>query len=126
MSDARIFWDPNENPLVELSFGRGNKGRIEERNADSAITLAHELIHAYNWVRPGRAGVLDYGEHHLHEGTVGYKESIDIEELRTVALGDYNLPGDITENQIRRQLNLRPRATYLDRSQWQSKPRFGN
>ena len=50
--------------------------------------------------------------HVFSMGGMSYEERERVSELRAVGLGGYNKPGDITENMIRRELGVRPRATY--------------
>jgi len=121
-SDAKIFWDPNYSSTVEV---RAGPNKIRAAKTNSAVVLAHEMIHAYNYMRPyPNASLYDFvmnrsvdPTHYFTEGGVAYSETAHYEEFRTLGLFG-NLPGDITENDIRRQLGYRARMTYRDRKYW--------
>ena len=89
----------------------GSNGSIEEIMASPEEQLGHELIHVDQFIREG---VADNAEktHVFSMGGMSYEERERVSELRAVGLGGYNKPGDITENMIRRELGVRPRATY--------------
>ena len=114
-SDTRVLWDPDGKLRIEERLGNG---RIDGRVMKSAVVLAHELIHAYNWTRPGNTEFYDTGAYTFEENSIKYLDDSAKSELRAVGLGNYNLPGDITENDIRAQLGLNPRAAYADRHDW--------
>lgn len=116
-SNAQVLWDPDAAPLAEVRSGRGQNSEIVESAADPALTLGHELIHAFNQVR-GDWGDLNEGDSKFKEGTSEYMETGMKRELRAVGLGGYNKVGDITENDLRKQLGQPLRATYTPRIRW--------
>ncbi len=121
-ADMVVNWDPD---LIVWMEVRAKKDLIISEPRDPVLGLAHELIHAYNYMRPypnaysysflGNRG--NRFTHYFTEGDFVYSESAHWEEFRT--LGYFgNLPNDVTENQIRRQLGDRSRAAYSDRIDW--------
>ncbi len=116
-SDTSVLWDPKAGVELEERRGKGRNGRIVSALASSTVVLAHELIHAYNWTRPGRVSPLEMGPHIFQEGSIRYMEDWYTNEFRAVGLG-YNRLGDITENEIRAQLGLPRRAAYTSRENW--------
>jgi RHS repeat-associated protein len=84
---------------------------------NAADTLGHELIHALH-IMEGTYDGTTVGNHDFVEGNIAYRESEKIEEFRTVGYAPYKRSGDITENQLRRELNINPRATYNYREKW--------
>jgi hypothetical protein len=127
-ADAVVMWDPNK---IETSEERESSGAIRAAPTDPAVTLAHELIHAFNYMRSNDQAYANLGglfgnpsidhKHYFTEGGVAYFESGSYDELRTV--GFYgNQIGDVTENQIRAQLGIPSRATYDARKFWQLAP----
>jgi RHS repeat-associated protein len=118
VSDARIDWDPSSRNSVSTRTDDSPNSQIVDSASDPAIILGHELIHGYNKTR-GDAGVLDSGIHTITEGNETYVEEVAVRELRAVGFG-YNKPGDITENELRREFGKQPRAAYYDRQSWQS------
>jgi hypothetical protein len=102
---------------------RTENGSIEMvKPPDAAVLLGHELSHATHILdgtydaSPGAKPPT--GEHYFSENGVNYVEHEEQEEFRTVGLG-YNRKGDITENQLRKELGLSPRAAYGGRDKWQ-------
>ena len=115
-TSGTIRYNPSSDPLIST---KDPKSRREVRTRrPPQIGLAHELIHA-DHAREGTVqGELDASGQPQHKlGTHTYIDSFGIlrtidyypiEEIRTVGLG-YNLPGDVTENQIRKEHNLNER-----------------
>jgi RHS repeat-associated protein len=89
---------------------------IQVRAADPAIVLGHELIHA-DHITSGNINIAQ-GPHDFVEGNVAYRENESSEELRTVGFAGHVRRGDITENQLRKELKVMPRATYSYRPDW--------
>ena len=120
-SAAEVLWDPNVRPLVYVRTGRGKHSHLIASDVDPDLTLGHELVHAYNQIRLGEAGFRDLGDHKFNDGDATHMETWYIRELRAVGLGPYNKAGDITENDLRKQLGQPLRATYLgSRQDWRT------
>lgn len=83
-----------------------------------AISLGHELIHADHF---NRNGAFDSTPdiHAFKEGGASYQERVERGEFRAVGFSGFTKSSDITENQLRRELNIAPRAAYLSRSDWE-------
>jgi len=109
-SDTNIHVDLTANPNIHTLNTR--TGRVTDRPRPPQIGTGHELIHADRAMR-GRA--IDYST----TGTYRYNDAAGNpvtqrrpqEELGTAGL-KYNRPGDITENQLRREQHVRPRGAY--------------
>ena len=110
-----------------ITFDTKTEEKIEVRNKDGSIStdtaspgeqLAHELIHAEQRMR---SGPLDntVGTHTFSDGGATRQERRAKNEFRAVGFAGFTHRGDITENQIRRELGLRPRATYNLRKDWE-------
>jgi RHS repeat-associated protein len=121
-SNVIVLFDPNINVNVPTRTPDAN-GRItatspiQDQAADPAIVLGHELIHAEHFTK----GTANFAlvDHDFVEGNIAYRETWRQEELRTTGFAPHVRRGDITENQLRRELGQRPRATYLPRQAWQ-------
>jgi hypothetical protein len=95
---------------------RASNGTLAVQPMDTAVGLGHEFVHVSHILN----GTMDYttrGQHVFSEGGITYVEEQLNEEFRAVGLG-YNRRGDITENQLRRELGYGPRATYSKRDKW--------
>ena len=114
-----INYNPSSNPLISTKDPE-TKREVKTRRPPQ-IGLAHELIHA-DHAREGTVqGKLDESGNPKHKlGTYTYINKDgklvtagddNIEEIRTMGLG-YNLIGDVTENQIRKENNLNERCRY--------------
>lgn len=90
---------------------------IVDATMDPTISFGHELIHAHHFIRPGNYSKIQEAPHQFSEGQTVWREEIELREHRAVGFG-YNKPGDITENQLRRELGMNPRASYSDRNGW--------
>jgi RHS repeat-associated protein len=112
-SDALVLWDPD---AIALTEERVSPDRVVTARATPEITLAHELIHAHNRVR-GDFGGLEFGYHFFPADGWLQMDVSQQRELRALGYG-FNSAGDVTENQIRRELGLRSRASYGNRTSW--------
>lgn len=90
-------------------------GRITEENAPAEVVLAHELIHASQFIR-GIKHDQTPTDHVFREAGQWHLETAPKSELQDVGLA---AGGNITENKIRRELGYLPRADYFTRNQWQ-------
>ena len=121
-SGATIEYDPNA--TVGLSIRMPDtQGKITETSpiqdmpTNSALSLGHELIHADHIMSGGVSVAM--ADHDFREGAITFRENHYSEEFRTVGFGGFTRSGDITENQLRRELGMNPRAAYLSRPDWQ-------
>ena len=114
VSDSIVNWDPDAQFSAEE---RVSPETVVTVKSPSEIQLAHELIHAYNLARGEQTHFLEFGFHSFPAGGWVYEEAARARELRVLGYG-YNVDGDITENQIRRQLGYRSRAAYALQSNW--------
>ena len=123
---TRFGVDPKDFGYV-ITFDTKTRESIEVRNPDGTISadtaspgeqLAHELIHAEQRLR---SGPLDSAPatHTFSDGGTNRQERATASEFRAVGIPGFTSRGDITENQIRRELGLRPRATYNTRKNWE-------
>jgi RHS repeat-associated protein len=131
-SNATVFWDPNNTLPDETRVPDANGNitavsPIEPRATDPDLNLGHELIHADHittgtriphMTQAGKIQLPNVGTHLFVEGTTLHAETYRPEELRTTGFAPFVRKGDITENQLRRELGLAPRAAYLSRKQW--------
>ena len=115
-TSGTIRYNPSSDPLIRTRDPKsGHEVRIRR---PPQIGLAHELIHADHAREGTIEGELNASgkpQHklgtHTYIDSFGILRTIDyypIDEIRTVGLG-YNLPGDVTENQIRKEHNLNER-----------------
>ena len=96
-------------------------GSIVEDSASPGEQLAHELVHADQRLRSGPLDTTP-SIHSFSAGGVNYQEREASKEFRAVGYSGFSQRGDISENQIRRELGVRPRATYNTRDKWQRVP----
>lgn len=112
-SEASVAYDPK----LDLKLPTLQKnGAIKDEGIPSSVVLAHELVHAAHAQR----GTIDRSlrEHSFADGDQKYKENWRFEEFRTTGFAGFRQGNEPTENSIRAELGLNPRATYLDRSAW--------
>ena len=106
-ADATVNFDPTANPsILTLDPTTGNvSGAIRP----AEIGLAHELIHG----RHINNGTVDFATdtHTYQTATGNVPQTVLIEELRTVGLKHVR-PGDVTENDIRKEQGLNERGAY--------------
>lgn len=107
-TDTIVFWDPNQ----KVPEGAILNNAASETSPDPASNLAHELIHAEHAVRGSAPKSGLYSQQFTYQGQTYNETETSDEEFRTVGLYGFARPGDITENQIRRELGLRPRISY--------------
>jgi hypothetical protein len=114
-SKAAVSYDPDWSKTIALPTLQKD-GSIKDQTVDSAVVLAHELIHATHAQR----GTIDRSlvDHTFTENGVTYKENWRFEELRTTGFPGARQGSDPSENSIRGELGYKPRASYLDRSSW--------
>ena len=119
-SNATVYWNPNSQPLIET---RTPDGGIQALNRPAVIGLFHELIHADHDTRgtqefSATVGLPYFGVHDFTEGNTMHREQSTRNEFRTVGFAGFTHRGDITENQIRRELGQLPRAASSARKFW--------
>ena len=123
-SNQIVSWDPQFSIDVPVQWpdAQGNvtsTSPIVNMVASPTIILGHELIHALNGMN-GQEGDFDFDDHSV-EG-MGFTETVKVRELRDVGFG-HNKTGDITENQLRKELGELPRAAYSNRPAGSSNPK---
>jgi hypothetical protein len=106
------YYDPNGQNIT----ARGKNGGLDTTaHISGAVYLGHELSHQD---QENRGFTNDYSlrYHYFSDPTTGktYRELGKVFEFRTVGFPGFAVPGDITENQLERQLNEPVRATYND------------
>jgi RHS repeat-associated protein len=121
---ALIFWGSKPGTLSSVrtadAGGRvSDTSPIRDAPTPSAITLGHELIHADHIVNGTYSNTK--AEHTFREGSNTYSEQESEDEFRAVGFAGFTRKGDITENQLRKELGLRPRAAYNSRGDWKKK-----
>ena len=89
---------------------RDANGQIVPGRLSGPVILAHELIHEDHYERGGEDK--STGTHILTNGGVALGEKGPSEEFRTVGFSPFVRPGDITENQLEREMQEPQRATY--------------
>lgn len=124
-SNATIQYDPNATTGLptRMPDANGNvtdTSPIQNQATNSALTLGHELIHADHIMQGG----MNWGmtNHTFYEGTQHYQETWLSEEFRTVGFSGFVRRGDTTENKLRKQLGLNPRAAYTPGITWNPIP----
>ena len=107
--NALINYAPSQNVKVNI-FATTPKG-YAITTSPTHISLAHELIHAYQAVNgKSKTGKVRQTSYNLNGKTIP-EANVPINELRTVGL-KFNDKGDITENDIRTEQGLPIRITY--------------
>jgi RHS repeat-associated protein len=109
--DYVIAFDPSKSTPTAL---RQSDGTITEKDAAPEMVLAHELIHASQFLRGVKYDQTP-ADHVFQEAGKWHLEEVAKSELQTVGLAP---GGNITENKIRRELGYLPRAAYFTRNQW--------
>lgn len=107
-SDARVNYSSTQKVDVTTSNATGRKPT--KQNTPSHICIAHELIHALHSTEGTRSKEPKVRYLYSFQG-MPIKVEATPEELRTVGLL-YVYPGDITENDIRREHQLGYRLNY--------------
>lgn len=107
-SGSTVQWDPSLTAaLPELQ----QDGSILRTNVSSHIALGHELIHG-DHIQRGDVNLSGVS----YTGLDGSSQTSQYqEEPRTVGVGGYNTstsPTDVTENNLRQESGLKPRAYY--------------
>ncbi|UML79774.1 SpvB/TcaC N-terminal domain-containing protein [Leptospira kirschneri] len=106
-SNSTINYNPKANPK---SPTRQKDGSIELETRPPEIGLAHELIHTGHFVK-GTADPTLVEQSFKTKDKVKHVYNVMKEELRTVGVA-YTRKGDITENKIRKENGVKPRAAY--------------
>ncbi|HEY0078957.1 MAG TPA: M91 family zinc metallopeptidase [Pyrinomonadaceae bacterium] len=137
-SGAVVRYDPSGNFALPV---RGANGRVTNQPADSAVVLAHELIHASHYqrgTRDPRSGA-PTGQplspdsvrttHYVNDGGQIYREGQSTrvrmrEEFRTVGFDGYRRSDEPTELSIRREFGQDPRASYMHRTSYEPASRL--
>jgi len=89
---------------------RGADGGITTGNVSGGTILGHELIHEDHAERGGPEG--SDATHIFRMGAGLFTESGSSEEFRTVGFSPFVQKGDITENQLNKEMGGPQRATY--------------
>ncbi|WP_347138386.1 RHS repeat-associated core domain-containing protein [Paracoccus sp. SSK6] len=107
--DAVIHYDPAA-ALTRTSVEFDPKtGTVSREPADPGIVLGHEMIHASHIM----AGQISGMNAVPYTGLNGVPQAPRMdEEVRTVGVGGTPRADDITENDLRRMLNINPRNNY--------------
>jgi hypothetical protein len=122
-STAQVSYDPSlqlELPTrqtkIDPSTG-ASKSVIGNEPINSAVVLAHELVHATH----AQQGTIDRSQvtHTFTDGDQRLKETWRFEEFRTTGFTGARQGNEPTENSIRAELGYNPRATYLESNSWQ-------
>jgi RHS repeat-associated protein len=102
--------DVKYDPAGANIMTRGADGNLTGAHASGAVVLGHELIHQDHENR----GLQDMSPaDHIFSNAGGmFSETVNREEFRTTGFSPFVMPGDITENQLERQLGAPVRATY--------------
>jgi RHS repeat-associated protein len=116
VSGSIIKWNPDYKFYPEVRESPGVVKTATDPDPPE-VALAHELIHAYNKAR-GEVAFDPFGATHYFS-TFGeyHSEMINSREARAMGFA-FNSEGDITEDMIRHELGLLPRASYLSRRRW--------
>jgi RHS repeat-associated protein len=99
---------------------RGADGNLTGAATSGAVILGHELIHQDHENR----GLQDNSaaDHIFSNAGSVFRETVSHEEFRTTGFSSFVMPGDITENQLERQLGAPIRATYTGPDSWTPVP----
>jgi hypothetical protein len=97
-SDATVYFDKTSQPPIS-TIDKYTGKIVSKRDRPSQIGLGHELIHAEHYIN----GNADYNDRD--------KNFVKDEEPRTVGV-KYTQRGDITENDLRKEQGVEPRARY--------------
>ncbi|MER9973527.1 RHS repeat-associated core domain-containing protein [Mesorhizobium sp. M0085] len=105
---AVISYDPAAARIRTSSEFDKSTGTVATNPADPGIVLAHEQIHASHI----QAGQISGMGPATYNGLDGKPHTSMDEEARTVGVGGTPRPDDITENQLRDMLGIKPRNHY--------------
>lgn len=105
-SNSTINYNPKANPKIPT---RQKDGTIQFEGRPKEIGLAHELIHT-DHLTNGTADATPVIQTFTAKGNK-YQYEVMKEELRTVGVA-HTRKGDVTENRIRKENGLKPRAAY--------------
>ncbi|HVF50734.1 MAG TPA: M91 family zinc metallopeptidase [Pyrinomonadaceae bacterium] len=137
-SGAVVKYDPAGNFALPV---RGADGRVTNQPADSAVVLAHELIHASHYqrgTRDPRSGA-PTGQtlppdsvnttHFVNDSGQIFREAQSTrvrmrEEFRTVGFDGYRRSDEPTELSIRNEFGQDPRASYMHRTSYEPATRL--
>ena len=116
---GNITYDPSGEDII----ARGANGGLVNAHISGTVVLGHELSHQDQENR-GYSNDFSLGYHYFSDPTKGktYREFDHVREFRTVGFPGFAVRGDITENQLERQLHEPVRATYNDPGAWQNVP----
>ena len=109
-SGGVVSFDPDSKikPLTE----NPKTGNAEEKSRPKRIGLGHELIHGLHYVDGDWSPPSDQTTHtYTDENGNPQTQTVRTEEARTVGVGG-NKPGDITENDLRKENNQDKRVAY--------------
>jgi len=98
---CEIRWNPSESRVVDTE---GIGTRVAASGL-SFVSLAHELVHAYHYI---------HGTHLRSNSDDPYT---DLEEDRAIGIMDFR-NNNLSENGVRKDFNLPPRATRIDRNEF--------
>lgn len=118
---ALVVWGAGklQDAPVRVSDSNGritDTGPIQDKGALLAIALGHELIHAAHII--DGTYIDDTTSHNFRVGNTTYQEARGFDEFRTIGFAGFVRRGDITENQLRRELGQPPRAAVSGRRTW--------
>ncbi len=109
-SDVTVTYNPTATPAVLTVDPK--TGKVTSQPTPSQIVLGHEMVHGDRSMR-GKA--IDYSKmsSHTYVNSAGktVTQQVPTEELATVGL-NYHTASDVTENQIRTEQKVNPRAAY--------------
>lgn len=110
--DGTVKYDPAGANIMT----RGADGNITGAHASGTVVLGHELIHQDHENR----GLQDMSpaDHIFSNGGNRFSETVNRAEFRTTGFAPFVMHGDITENQLERQLGTPVRATYTGSASW--------
>jgi RHS repeat-associated protein len=107
---TQLNGDVKYDPAGATINTRGADGNLTQAHTSGTVILGHELIHQDHENR----GLQDNSAaDHIFSNAGGmFSETVTREEFRTTGFSPFVMPGDITENQLERQLGAPVRATY--------------
>ena len=113
---TQLHGDVKYDPAGANIMTRGADGNLTGAHASGTAVLGHELIHQDHENR----GLQDMSAaDHVFSNAGGmFSETVNREEFRTTGFSPFVMPGDITENQLERQLGAPVRATYTGPDNW--------
>jgi RHS repeat-associated protein len=113
-ADVYVWWGAGKGqPSTVL-----RDGVVKDEPTPIAIALGHELIHAEHMIDGTYTSVEQQAVRTFNFGGTTYQETRSAEEFRTVGYAGFTNRGDITENQLRKELGVPPRIAYNPRSLW--------